>query len=103
MALLPGHFPPRGPKSRPPSRHRTTHPNYLPPDTDPTVAAGYRAQMQSYAAALRGDGTAFYNAVLTGGASSGIVVDLHPLSRGTVNQPCEPAQRRAACGLPRPE
>ncbi|KAK3349137.1 hypothetical protein B0T25DRAFT_547318 [Lasiosphaeria hispida] len=61
------------------------HASYLPAGTDPTVAAGYRAQMQSYAAALRGNGTAFYNLVLSGGASNGIIVDLHPLSRGTVN------------------
>ncbi|KAK4032102.1 hypothetical protein C8A01DRAFT_51032 [Parachaetomium inaequale] len=57
----------------------------LPPDTDPTVAAGYRAQMLSYAAALNNNGTAFYNLVLTGGNTNGILVDLHPLSRGTVN------------------
>ncbi len=61
------------------------HSAYLPAGTHPTVAAGYRAQMQSFAAALRGNNTAFYNAVLTGGASSGALVDLHPLSRGTVN------------------
>ncbi|KAK0707968.1 hypothetical protein B0H67DRAFT_603091 [Lasiosphaeris hirsuta] len=61
------------------------HASYLPAGTDPTVAAGYRAQMQSYATALRGNGTAFYNLVLSGGASNGIIVDLHPLSRGTVN------------------
>ncbi|KAK4153497.1 hypothetical protein C8A00DRAFT_33725 [Chaetomidium leptoderma] len=61
------------------------HTLYLPADTDPTVAAGYRAQMLSYASALKENSTAFYNLVLTGGATNGIVVDLHPLSRGTVN------------------
>jgi choline dehydrogenase-like flavoprotein len=40
--------------------------------------------MLSYAAALTSNGTAFYNLVLTGGPTNGIVVDLHPLSRGTV-------------------
>ncbi|KAH6640177.1 hypothetical protein F5144DRAFT_484594 [Chaetomium tenue] len=57
----------------------------LPPNTDPTVAAGYRAQMLSYATALSTNSTAFYNLVLTGGNTNGIVVSLHPLSRGTVN------------------
>ncbi|KAL1841780.1 hypothetical protein VTJ49DRAFT_6618 [Mycothermus thermophilus] len=61
------------------------HANYLEPNTDPTVAAGYRAQMLAYASALRSNGSAFYNLVLTGGSSNGILVDLHPLSRGTVN------------------
>ncbi|KAH6618366.1 hypothetical protein B0J18DRAFT_387464 [Chaetomium sp. MPI-SDFR-AT-0129] len=57
----------------------------LPPNTHPTVLAGYRAQMLSLASALASNGTAFYNLILTGGATNGIVVDLHPLSRGTVN------------------
>ncbi|KAK5657886.1 hypothetical protein OQA88_2435 [Cercophora sp. LCS_1] len=61
------------------------HAKYLPADVDPTVVAGYRAQMKSYAAALRGNGTAFYNLVMSGGPNSGVLVDLHPLSRGTVN------------------
>ncbi|KAL2182229.1 alcohol oxidase [Thermothelomyces heterothallicus CBS 203.75] len=56
----------------------------LAPGTDRTVAAGYRAQMASLARALRSNGTAFYNLVLTGGSTSGLLVDLHPLSRGTV-------------------
>ncbi len=60
------------------------HSSYLPADTDPTVAAGYRAQMLSYASALAANTTAFYNLVLTGGNTNGIVVDLHPLSRGSV-------------------
>jgi choline dehydrogenase len=57
----------------------------LPTGTDPTVVAGYRAQMQSYAVALRNNNTAFYNLGILAGPSNGIVVDLHPLSRGTVN------------------
>ncbi|KAK4466787.1 putative GMC oxidoreductase [Cladorrhinum samala] len=67
------------------------HASYLPADTHPTVAAGYRAQMLSYAAALRNNGTAFYNAVLSGSSTNGIIVDLHPLSRGTVQvDPSDP-------------
>lgn len=70
------------------------HGAYLPPSTDPTVAAGYRAQMLSYASALAANGTAFYNLVFTGGASNGIMVDLHPLSRGTVQiDPRDPVNR----------
>jgi len=61
------------------------HSAYLPPDTHPTVAAGYSVQMKSLATALRSNGTAFFNLVMSGGASSGVLVDLHPLSRGTVN------------------
>ncbi|KAI1652582.1 putative GMC oxidoreductase [Daldinia decipiens] len=57
----------------------------LPPDTDPTVAAGYSAQMKKMTASIRSSNTAFYNHVLTGAGSSGTLVDLHPLSRGTVN------------------
>ncbi|KAJ9143481.1 Oxygen-dependent choline dehydrogenase [Pleurostoma richardsiae] len=58
---------------------------YLPPDTHPTVVAGYRAQMRALAAALRSNDTAFYNNVISGGPGAGTLVDLHPLSRGTVN------------------
>lgn len=66
----------------------------LPPGTHPTVAAGYRAQMLSLARALGSNGTAFYNLVLSGGATNGILVDLHPLSRGTVNiDPEDPVGR----------
>jgi choline dehydrogenase len=49
------------------------------------VVAGYKAQMVALANALRANGTAFYNAAITGNSGSGILVDLHPLSRGTVN------------------
>lgn len=51
----------------------------------PTPPPGYKAQMQDMARAIRSPNTAFYNQVLSGGASSGVTVDLHPLSRGTVN------------------
>ncbi|KAI5867721.1 putative GMC oxidoreductase [Durotheca rogersii] len=61
------------------------HAAQLPPDTDPTVIAGYSAQMKDMAASIRSSNTAFYNHVLTGAGSSGTLVDLHPLSRGTVN------------------
>ncbi|KAI1358091.1 hypothetical protein F5Y08DRAFT_351216 [Xylaria arbuscula] len=61
------------------------HAALLPKDTHPTVLAGYKEQMKSMAAAIRSPNTAFYNHVITGGASSGTIVDLHPLSRGTVN------------------
>ncbi|KAK1828002.1 putative GMC oxidoreductase [Podospora conica] len=61
------------------------HSAHLPADTHPTVQAGYAAQMRSLAAALQSNGTAFYNLVQTGSGSTGMLVDLHPLSRGTVN------------------
>ncbi|GAP91305.2 putative GMC oxidoreductase-like protein [Rosellinia necatrix] len=61
------------------------HAALLPNGTHPTIVAGYKAQMKDMAAAIRSPDTAFYNHVLTGGASSGTIVDLHPLSRGTVN------------------
>lgn len=60
------------------------HARHLPAGTDATVAAGYAVQMRSYAAALRGNGTAFLNLVTSGGPASGVLADLHPLSRGTV-------------------
>ncbi|KAI5917646.1 hypothetical protein F4810DRAFT_641317 [Camillea tinctor] len=68
------------------------HAAQLPPDTDPTVIAGYTAQMKNLASSMRTPNTAFYNHVLTGSGSSGTLVDLHPLSRGTVNiNPSDPA------------
>lgn len=70
------------------------HADYLPPGTDDAVASGYANQMMSYAAALRKNDTAFYNHVLSGGANSGTLVMLHPLSRGTVNiDPVDPYNR----------
>lgn len=63
----------------------------LPSDTDPSVVAGYAVQLKSFAAAMRANNTAFYNLGLTGGPSNGIIVDLHPLSRGSVNiNPSDP-------------
>ncbi|KAI1169588.1 GMC oxidoreductase [Nemania sp. FL0916] len=63
----------------------------LPDNTDPTVIAGYEAQMKSMASGIRSPNTAFYNHVLSGGGSSGTIVDLHPLSRGSVNiNPSDP-------------
>lgn len=41
--------------------------------------------MRSYAEAMRANHTAFYNQAMVSGASNGILVDLHPLSRGTIN------------------
>jgi choline dehydrogenase len=41
--------------------------------------------MKALASALVSNGTAFYNLVMSGGSSSGMLIDLHPLSRGTVN------------------
>lgn len=61
------------------------HSAHLPGDTHPTIQAGYAAQMRSLAAALQSNGTAFYNLVQTGSGSTGMLVDLHPLSRGSVN------------------
>ncbi|OTB07319.1 putative GMC oxidoreductase [Hypoxylon sp. CI-4A] len=67
------------------------HAAQLPPGTDPTVIAGYSAQMKNMAASIRSSNTAFYNHVLSGGGSSGSLIDLHPLSRGTVNiNPTDP-------------
>lgn len=61
------------------------HATYLPKGTHPTVAAGYKAQMRSYAEAMRANHTAFYNQAVTSAAANGIIVALHPLSRGTIN------------------
>ncbi|KAI0189467.1 GMC oxidoreductase [Astrocystis sublimbata] len=61
------------------------HATLLPDGTHPTVIAGYKAQMKNMAAAIRSPNTAFYNHVLSGGASTGAMAYLHPLSRGTVN------------------
>lgn len=70
------------------------HAAYLAPGTDAAVAKGYAAQMRLLAAAMRRNDTAFYNAVLSGGPANGIVVDLHPLSRGTVSlDPADPSGR----------
>lgn len=47
--------------------------------------------MLSYAEAMRANHTAFYNQAVVAGGSNGILVDLHPLSRGTINiDPADP-------------
>ncbi|RYP16041.1 hypothetical protein DL765_005357 [Monosporascus sp. GIB2] len=62
------------------------HAAQLPPDTDPTVVAGYEAQMKAFAAAIRSPNTAFYSMTLTGSSVAGRGnVLLHALSRGSVN------------------
>ncbi|KAK3332867.1 hypothetical protein B0T19DRAFT_457854 [Cercophora scortea] len=67
------------------------HTSVLPPDTHPSVAAGYAAQMASLATAMLSTKTSFYNMALTGGETNGLIVNLHPLSRGTVNiDPVDP-------------
>ncbi|KXH51004.1 glucose oxidase [Colletotrichum nymphaeae SA-01] len=65
-------------ESQPPSAH-------LPPNTDPTVIAGYAAQQTRFAAALRSPGAAFYNFFLRGSPTESNFVLLHPLSRGTIS------------------
>ncbi|KAK7446786.1 glucose oxidase [Colletotrichum acutatum] len=65
-------------ESQPPSAH-------LPPDTHPTVIAGYAAQQSAFAAALRSPGAAFYNFFLRGAPTESNFVLLHPLSRGTIS------------------
>lgn len=57
---------------------------FLPPATDATLVAGYAAQQSRLAALLRSDHSANYNLFLRGANFGGIVVYLHPLSRGTV-------------------
>ncbi|RYP67109.1 hypothetical protein DL771_007434 [Monosporascus sp. 5C6A] len=62
------------------------HAAQLPPDTDPTVIAGYEAQMKALAAAIRSPNTAFYGLTVTGSPTPGRGNTLlHPLSRGSVN------------------
>ncbi|KAL8369821.1 hypothetical protein RB595_000255 [Gaeumannomyces hyphopodioides] len=67
----------------------------LPAGTHPDVVRGYGAQMASYAAAMRSNGTAFYNFITNGAPSSGgPLISLHPLSRGSVNvDPADPEGR----------
>ncbi|KAK7966437.1 oxidoreductase, partial [Apiospora aurea] len=76
-----------------PERHETIaskleaqdHAAYLPPDTDPTVIAGYKAQMNALASSMRSPNTAFYSLSLYGSnVPAGSTVFLHPLSRGSV-------------------
>ncbi|KAK8110717.1 uncharacterized protein PG998_007174 [Apiospora kogelbergensis] len=61
------------------------HAAYLPPDTHPTVLAGYQAQMNALATSIRSSNTAFYSLSISGGnMPAGSSVLLHPLSRGSV-------------------
>ncbi len=93
LAVLPRHLVLAQPTSPPPLLAQN-HSAHLPADTHLTVLAGYAAQMRALAAALQSNGTAFYNLVQTGGGSTGMLVDLHPLSRGSVNiDPRDPANR----------
>ena len=59
--------------------------SFLPPGVDATVVKGYQAQKSALARLMRSNGSAFYNQFLRGGALEGGIVDLHPLSRGTIN------------------
>ncbi|KAH9223845.1 hypothetical protein DL95DRAFT_272821, partial [Leptodontidium sp. 2 PMI_412] len=66
----------------------------LPPGTDPTIIAGYRAQLKLMAGAARSKNTAWLQMGL-GGNPFGIpdqwVFNIHPLSRGTVHlNPLDP-------------
>ncbi|RYP84087.1 hypothetical protein DL770_005259 [Monosporascus sp. CRB-9-2] len=62
------------------------HAAQLPPDTDPTVIAGYEAQMKAFVAAIRSPNTAFYSMSLSGSpVPGGGTTLLHSLSRGSVN------------------
>ncbi|KAL0941765.1 Pyranose dehydrogenase 1-like protein 3 [Colletotrichum truncatum] len=64
---------------------------YLPERTDATVIAGYAAQQKALAAAMRSNGSAFYNHFLRGADIEGAFVTLHPLSRGTIEiDPTDP-------------
>ncbi|KAL2074622.1 hypothetical protein VTL71DRAFT_8400 [Oculimacula yallundae] len=60
----------------------------LPANTDPTIIAGYTAQLKLMAAAARSENTAWFQMGLGGnpfGNSDQWVFNIHPLSRGTVN------------------
>jgi choline dehydrogenase len=63
----------------------------LPAGTDPTVVAGYKAQLKAMSASMVGKGTTFLNAVLKGGPIAGALFNMHPLSRGTISiDPSDP-------------
>ncbi|PVH88936.1 GMC oxidoreductase [Cadophora sp. DSE1049] len=66
----------------------------LPPGTDPTIVAGYRAQLKLMASAARSKNTAWLQMGLGGnpfGLSDQWVFNIHPLSRGTVHlDPTDP-------------
>jgi choline dehydrogenase len=58
---------------------------YLPPNTHPTVIAGYKAQKVILANTFRSKGSATYNIQFGGGRIEGASVNLRPTSRGTVS------------------
>jgi choline dehydrogenase len=58
---------------------------YLPPGSHPDVIASYRAQMTSYATALRTKNMTVYHIIFHATAAQGGIAYYHPLSRGTVN------------------
>ncbi|KAK8066654.1 GMC oxidoreductase [Apiospora hydei] len=76
-----------------PERHETIalkleaqdHAAYLPPDTDPTVVAGYKAQMNALATSIRSPNTAFYSLSLYGSnvPAGSTVVRLNASAPGT--------------------
>ncbi|KAF9876332.1 glucose oxidase [Colletotrichum karsti] len=74
------------------SRYESQDPAaYLPEGTDSTVIAGYAAQQKALAEAMRSRGAAFYNLFLRGAQTESSFVNLHPLSRGTVEiDPADP-------------
>lgn len=64
---------------------------YLPSGTDKAVIAGYRAQQQALANAMRSKDSATYNLFLRGAYDEGAIIYLHPTSRGTVHiNPADP-------------
>ncbi|SPO02937.1 related to alcohol oxidase [Cephalotrichum gorgonifer] len=57
---------------------------YLPADLDPTLVAGHASQLSVLARQLNSSGSAVLELLFTG-ASSFTLINLHPLSRGTVH------------------
>ena len=56
--------------------------DYLPPNLDPTIVAGYAAQKQSLVSRMGRDNVAAYE-IINNNAGSLTVAVMHPLSRGT--------------------
>ncbi|KAK8105100.1 GMC oxidoreductase [Apiospora kogelbergensis] len=61
------------------------HASYLPEGTDPTVAAGYRMQMQQLAVAMRSRDTVFARFAVNATLGGTNPIMNQPLSRGTIN------------------
>lgn len=61
------------------------HASYLPEGTDPTVAAGYRIQMQQLAVAMRSRDTVFARFAVNATLGGTNPIMNQPLSRGTIN------------------